>query len=170
MKTQESNIDNENQSDKIFRELVDLIIMETSEVKLEYIRQVRIWAKSDYERSIQRLNNYTQNQSDLFKNDRKAYYREQKWYHSHTYYYRITLDHHIQKEVIGAEQHYENAVHTIAQRVIKKDLDLKKIRLSHTKLKQFFDVYITDGEKTLHARTIVASGPVQRPHYRYIIT
>ena len=32
-----------------------------------------------------------------------------------------------------------------------------------------FSCWVTDGELTAHAYTIIASGPIVRPHYRYLV-
>jgi len=48
-------------------------------------------------------------------------------------------------------------------------LNVDNLQLSTSYLDPNISTKITDGKKTVNAWTIIASGPIQRPHYRYLI-
>ena len=72
----------------------------------------------------------------------------------------------------NAEAHYQNSVIKLASRIDKKGLDASKLtaKTKYSKIDLNISTTLTDGSQTLRARTIIASGPIQRPHYRYIVT
>jgi hypothetical protein len=65
--------------------------------------------------------------------------------------------------------HYENSIVKLAYRIEKKGLNLDKITVKTSHIGVNINTWITDGEQTVHAYTIIASGEIQRPHYRYLI-
>lgn len=75
----------------------------------------------------------------------------------------------LDKEMNRAEDHYEASIFKLADRLLKKGLDVDNLEMSTTMMGPNIDTVITDGKKTLHAYTIIAGGPIQRPHYRYLI-
>ena len=50
-----------------------------------------------------------------------------------------------------------------------KGLNLTKLKIINAHVGVNFETTFTDGEKTITARTVIASGEIQKPHYRYII-
>jgi hypothetical protein len=75
----------------------------------------------------------------------------------------------IKNEVLAATEHYNNSIKKLAQRVTKKGLELNKIKMTTSFFDPNINTQITDGTKTVNAYTIIASGEVQRPHYRYLV-
>ena len=57
----------------------------------------------------------------------------------------------------------------LAFRIEQKGLNTDNLKLSSSHVGVNFETAITDGTKTVRAFTIIASGPVQRPHYRYLV-
>lgn len=82
---------------------------------------------------------------------------------------KLGLEFFISKALKNAEAHYEDSIFKLAFRVIKKGLDVDNLSLSSTTLDRNFTTRITDGVKVVVAFTILAWGPVNRPHYRYLI-
>jgi hypothetical protein len=78
-------------------------------------------------------------------------------------------DKYIAKEIKKAVLHYENSIVKLAYRIEKKGLNLDKITVKTSHIGVNINTWITDGEQTVHAYTIIASGEIQRPHYRYLI-
>lgn len=74
-----------------------------------------------------------------------------------------------QKEVDAAERHYETSVIKLAARIKQKNLNVDKMKVKSAKIDVNIDTRITDGTIEVHAWTIIAEGPIKRPHYRYII-
>jgi hypothetical protein len=68
-----------------------------------------------------------------------------------------------------ADLHYEDSITKLAIRIEKKELDQSKLSVVTSHIGQNIETILTDGTKTVRAFTIIASGPVQKPHYRYLI-
>jgi hypothetical protein len=68
-----------------------------------------------------------------------------------------------------AEAHYERSILKLALCVLDKGLDESKISASSSHVGHNFDTTLTDGDKTVRAFTILAWGPIVRPHFRYLI-
>lgn len=81
----------------------------------------------------------------------------------------MTLDDYLDLEVKTAEKHYNNSILKLTERIKNEQLDLQNIKLSSSNIKENFETFITDGNKKIKAYTIIASGEVQKPHYRYLI-
>lgn len=79
------------------------------------------------------------------------------------------VEKYIEKEVIKAEKHYEASIDKLAYRIDKKGLDISKLKTITSHIGVNINTTLTDGEKTVKAFTIIAEGPIQRPHYRYLI-
>jgi len=82
----------------------------------------------------------------------------------------------IESELKNAEEHYNNSIIKLASKLYNKGiLKNEKIEVTSSKIKQNFECTIHhnfDGEKytkQTRAWTIIAEGPIQRPHYRYLI-
>ena len=69
----------------------------------------------------------------------------------------------------NAEIHYENSIEKLALRIEKKGLDQDNLSVVTSHIGVNIETTLTDGEKTVRAFTIIAGGPVQKPHYRYLI-
>ena len=65
--------------------------------------------------------------------------------------------------------HYNDSILKLALRIEKKELNQDKLELTTSHVDVNISTTITDGDKTVKAWTIIASGPVQRPHYRYLV-
>ncbi len=75
----------------------------------------------------------------------------------------------IDNEKESAENHYQDSILKLAARIEVKGLDIDKLTVSTAHVGVNIDTTITDGVKTVKASTIVASGQIQRPHYRYLV-
>ena len=75
----------------------------------------------------------------------------------------------IQKEVIKAEKHYEASIEKLAFRINEKSLDITNLKTLTSHIGVNINTTLSDGQKTVKAFTIIAEGPIQRPHYRYLI-
>ena len=62
---------------------------------------------------------------------------------------------------------------SIAARISKKEFDVNNIKISEVKNDpKFFEMVITDGKKTLYARSIIAASysSYMKEHLRFILT
>lgn len=75
----------------------------------------------------------------------------------------------VNKAMANAEAHYQHSIEKLAFRIDQKNLNQEKIEMITSHMDVNIETIITDGEKTVKAWTIIASGPVQKPHYRYLI-
>lgn len=88
-----------------------------------------------------------------------------------TYYSIIAsgYDKYLMKELKYAELHYEKSLHKLISRVESKGLIVDNIKIKSNSIDVNINLILTDGEKSVKAWTIVAEGPIQRPHYRYLV-
>ena len=82
---------------------------------------------------------------------------------------RMGLDKYVAKQIELAIAHYENSIIKLAQRVMRKDLNLNNIEMQTSVMDVNIETIISDGNKSVRAWTIIASGAVQKPHYRYLV-
>ena len=82
---------------------------------------------------------------------------------------RMGIDKYVEKERKRAENNFQASVEKLAARIEKKGLDQSKLVVETAHLDVNITTTLTDGEQTVKAWTIIASGPVQRPHYRYLV-
>jgi len=84
--------------------------------------------------------------------------------------FRIGIEAWVNKAEKAAKDHYDNSILKLRNRLAAKGIgtnfDIKSSRLGVN-----FDMTIRDNDtgQTVRAWTIVASGPIQRPHYRYLV-
>lgn len=78
------------------------------------------------------------------------------------------LDSLIQSELRNAENHYNSSIIKLANRLVKKGVT-ENFTIISGKVQQNFEMVITSENKTIRAYTIIASGEIQRPHYRYLV-
>ena len=82
---------------------------------------------------------------------------------------KIGIEGFITNEIDSAKKHYDSSIVKLAQRIERKGLDLNNIKMETSFIDVNIETTITDGVKFVTAHTIVASGQIQRPHYRYLI-
>jgi hypothetical protein len=75
----------------------------------------------------------------------------------------------IAKELEKAEKHFKASLEKLALRIQKKELNIETMEVQSAHVGVNLEITFTDGDKTVRAFTIIASGEVQRPHYRYLI-
>lgn len=82
-----------------------------------------------------------------------------------------TKEQYILEEVNKAELHYQNSIIRLADRLAYKNLETDKLtaETSYSEIDVNIETEITDGKQTVKAWTIIASGPIQRPHYRFLV-
>lgn len=174
------------------KNLVNTLRTATEELKNRYFESVKGWSAKEYETIIARLywgpvewckffgieprieeSRYKPGKKEIFY-PRNFYntslsrdlYREQEKARKMG---NLTAEQYIAKELERAGKHYEDSLLKLAFRIEKKGLNIEALKVSSGFVGVNFEATITDGEKTVRAFTIIASGPIQRPHYRYLI-
>lgn len=79
------------------------------------------------------------------------------------------FDSYLGREMKRAEAHFESSLAKLSDRIEKKEFDIEKLRVFTSHVGINIDTVLSDGVKTVRAWTVIASGPVQRPHYRYLV-
>jgi hypothetical protein len=143
-------------------ELIEKLQNETKELKAAFLENTKEWAKAEYVRLQDFANDFETNYN---VNNERKYYSLPNCVTSKKGTAEMFIDIQIKK----ASTHYTNSIEKLALRIEKKGLDLNKIKLSTTYLDPNISTIITDGKKTISAYTIIASGMIQKPHYRYLI-
>lgn len=74
-------------------------------------------------------------------------------------------------EINAAERHFSNSIDKLAYRIREKSLNIEKMKISNNSSIRGngIDTTITDGTNVVNAWTIIAEGPINRPHYRYLV-
>lgn len=146
--------------------LVGLLTEQTQDLKASYLQQVEVWATEQIQINIARREKYHRSRKADYRTE-KEYYQEQKWvYSAPGYSFGPAL---ITKSLEMAAAHYEDSIAKLAARIIKKGLNEENITVRNGSIGVNINITITDGTKTVRAFTIVASGMIQRPHYRFLV-
>jgi len=144
--------------------LIDLLKKETESLKIQYLEMTEKWAVTEFENLRQFAKDYRHGKFG-FAEASKKYYRLP--------YYIVNsngkVEHHVEKMVKNAIEHYEFSIEKLADRIEKKGLNVETLKTSTTHIGVNIETTLTDGEKTVRAFTIIAEGAVQRPHYRYLV-
>jgi len=177
------------------KSLKEQLIDATQDLKEAYINKTIEWAKKDYELAKKKdkwtINDWCE-YLDLtprvvyrsadngfafpegFYNTRKS--REySRMLNEIQSILRIPIEKYIEKEVKRAEMHYEQSIEKLVLRLIRKGVDESKpFEITSQRIGVNFECMIqfhntSNEEKYVKAWTIVASGSVQRPHYRYLV-
>jgi len=77
-------------------------------------------------------------------------------------------DTYIQDEVNKYSEDFDMKLSKLAGRMDNKGFK-SEIKVTSEHVGVNFSCWVTDGELTAHAYTIIASGPIVRPHYRYLV-
>lgn len=149
--------------------LLENLQQQTASFKEMDIRKTEDWAKEQAKRNIARWNFFQKNAGN-----KKAFSSLQSYYDEEKWFYRVKpyeLDEkmyaeHARKE---AEQHFEDSLCKLCARILKKDMRIETLMIDVRHVDVNLECEIWDGIQRVTAYTILAWGPIYRPHYRYII-
>jgi hypothetical protein len=156
----------QNNTKTIDMSLVQILKNETQSLKAQYVKMTAEWAAKEFETLRQFANDYTSGKFGFKNGDiEKKYFRLP--------YYIINsngkVEQHIEKMVNNAEAHYEVSIQKLSARIEKKGLNQNTLTTVTSHVGVNIETTLTDGAKTVRAFTIIASGAIQKPHYRYLI-
>jgi len=142
--------------------LVEKLTEQTQELKTSFIEKTIEWSKEEYSRLKDFVNDYQTNY-DVSK--------EKKYFSLPSCVVNMNgkVEEYIDIQVKKAEKHYSNSIEKLALRIAKKGLNESNLKMTTSYLDPNISTTITDGVKTIKAFTIIASGMVQKPHYRYLV-
>jgi hypothetical protein len=144
--------------------LLDILKKETQSLKEQYIALTKEWAEKEFDHLRQWARDYQLGKFG-FGVASKKYYRLPNYILNRN----GKVEQHIEKKEKEAIEHYENSIEKLAARIEKKGLDIARLKTVTAHVGVNIETVLTDGTKTVRAFTIIASGEVQRPHYRYLI-
>lgn len=153
------------------KKIVEILKKETKSLKTQYVEMTEKWAKNEFNRinAIKEI--------DII-NERGWKNRIGRMEHtkaSYAYWNNIRRatskgsEVFVKDAIKNAEEHYENSILKLADRIEKKRLNVSCLKVKTSHIGVNIDTILTDGKKTVNAFTIIASGEIQRPHYRYLI-
>ena len=148
--------------------LAERLTAETQELKKTYIEMTIEWAKEDFEATKEWIRKaYKKQREEISKSEYWAI--ERKIMRLPSYFWNGDVNDHVEKMVKAAQKHYTNSIAKLALRIEKKGLNQDKIEMTTGFVDVNITTTITDGEKVVRAWTIIASGDIQKPHYRYLV-
>lgn len=162
------------------------LFQETQSLKNQFIHKMKEWANNHYDKVLERKN-WNEGQwcrflgiKPVIKNNEKESFPS-GFYNS--FYYKeydknkqeirklnnMGKEKYVNKSIEKAEEHYENSIYKLANRLRKKGIDENNITIKTSHMGVNIESIISDGKKTIKAYTIVAGGEIQKPHYRYLV-
>jgi truncated hemoglobin YjbI len=167
--------------------LLGILTRETASLKEQYVALMAEWASAEYERIEKVANAPYPKYVDYVKPAEprpanfKGFWTGQD-YEGQKRYNKALNARHTANNIVeqgceaflvkmrnAALAHYEDSVRKLAARIEKKGLNVANLVVKTAHVGVNIETTLTDGEKTVRAFTIIASGPVQKPHYRYLI-
>jgi hypothetical protein len=172
--------------------LTEKLRSETESLRVQYVEKMAEWAVREYERAVEKKSWSAKEWAERYGVEAvwvEASYMSSKgfwsfprgFHNSRTAVkyerekndaYRIAgmgREAYVEKMKKAANEHYEQSIEKLSARLEKKGLNTERLEMKTSHIGVNIETAITDGEKMVRAFTIVASGPVQRPHYRYLI-
>jgi len=172
--------------------IIDLLKVELEPLRIMYLEKTKEWAKVDFARvsEMASLTEYelhqkygkelgTEGSAGMIRKQRIAkgmhtlyveYEVRDRWYTSKEVVKR-GLEEYLERARKNAETHYQSSIVKLAGRIDKKKLNIDKMKAitKYSKVDVNISTILSDGEKSVRAWTIIASGEIQRPHYRYLV-
>jgi hypothetical protein len=174
------------------KNVLDLLKQYTEDLKIDYINKCKNWEEFNYNKRFIELNEIKNIPTDTkewydyfqlkyvekkYQND-KIYYvpANTKEYHK-TRSYIVKLISYInngkENAILKAEKnallHYLNSLDTLCQRIEQKQMNIDKMSIIKSGIDLNIELVLSDGVVTIKAWTIIASGEIQKPHYRYLV-
>lgn len=149
------------------KKIVEILKKETKSLKTQYVEMTEKWAKKEFNRL---LNSNCEGTAILIRG--KYYPKNNSLTQSEISKINslnLGKEVFLKKAIDSAKEHYENSILKLADRINKKGLNVDALKVKTSHIGVNIETTLTDGIKTVNAFTIIASGDIQRPHYRYLI-
>lgn len=159
------------------KNLIAQLTKETSTFRAEYMKQYEEYVRAEYISTSEKYGNTCNGLSEKMEEELNLNCSIQNSSEHFRKYQKVEniisavchwFDEEIAKEVRKAEKTFDAKIEKLAFRLEKKGFK-NTVKVSGMYTDGDLSCTITDGEQTAHAYTIIASGPVQRPHYRYLV-
>jgi hypothetical protein len=152
--------------------LQDALIEKTRDLKDLFIDESAKYAENEYNSLMQKkswtyqqwVDNYLVKSSAGPTLSRKGHHERDRVYLA----YKMGPEAWIKKATDAAYAHYNNSISKLTDRLTKKGIG-SNFNIKASRLGVNFEMIIEDDHTIVRAWTIVASGHIQRPHYRYLV-
>jgi hypothetical protein len=144
--------------------LTELLKKETETLKVQYIAMTEKWAISEFNNLREWVKEYKTGKFGFGAAERRYFKLP-----FHVTNSASTVEQYVEKVVKNAELHYQTSIEKLAARIETKGLNVNNLTTVTSHIGVNIETTLTDGSKTVRAFTIIAGGPVQKPHYRYLI-
>jgi hypothetical protein len=177
--------------------LVKQLTEKTQDLKKEFVERTKEWERKKYHQCTVRLQkikstmydenghlsedfckhydlnyeikNVNGHNSVSIKYDKK-YHKSQDQFRQLKGYVELGEEYNVKVAESMAIRHYENSIHKLSARLGDKGITKEdEVIITSEKIGVNFHCYITSGDVKVHAWTIIAEGPIQKPHYRYLV-
>lgn len=164
-------------------EIEIILKREFESLRIQYMKQTEIWAnnyfnfiKKEIDRYfiwntevVNKHNKLRAQRISKFPEEPKEYQDLEKFFRQNRNIYNESKEKFVNKQLKTAQYKYESAIKKLADRIELKELNKSTLKVKTSHLGINIETILTDGIKTIKAWTITASGPIQQPHYRYLI-
>lgn len=182
-KTIKNNKQTKNQ--QVMKNLIERLTKELQILKIEYLEKTSDWAVQNYKLANERSGWSVQQFAEVFnfvprfiptgnggfytfskcENGISAERNKNKCQEIS----RLTLENYKEKCLKKAELHFLSSVEKLAGRITKKGLNIDNLEMKTGRVGVNIETLFSDGKKNVKAWTIVASGEIQQPHFRYLV-
>jgi hypothetical protein len=147
--------------------LVQALRTETEAIKNSYMAQISDWARQEFDNIVKLRIDF---HNGVIPRRTMQWVKVEKflWNQGHAII-QSGVEKFVEKQVKEAGEHYESSILKLSAKIEKKGLNIEKLEVKSGRVGVNFETTLTDGEKIVRAFTIVASGDIQKPHYRYLI-
>lgn len=153
--------------------LITILTTYTADLKITYIQQCKEWANNHFDKCVID-SKPTEQESEILKdwrnNETKAV-REQirsRMHKASEVVYK-GKDNYIASAEKNAIEHYEISLSKLAKRIADKNINVDNMKVVSSGVGVNINITLSDDNKSVKAWTIIASGYIQRPHYRYLV-
>ena len=156
--------------------LVEKLTEQLKDFKADYLKRVLEYSAQEHQsikKKYSEMLRWTFNEKTMSENEILVsvgeYYKGKKWIDKN--WKEIHMDEktfgHV--SIYRAEIHFKKSVEKLAFRMIEKGLNPAITNVVVDYVGANLNCVVSDGEKQVKAQTILAGGPVQKPHFRYLI-
>lgn len=173
-----------------FKGLIEKLREATTELKTLYIERTIVWAEERYIKALkdskktdkQWLDEWEIEYNIVEQYGKKYYkikqetssFKEQEMQRAKSeakYIVSFTQEKYIDDCRKKAERHYEGSLIKLCDRLHTKGIkDDSEFEITYGRIGVNFEITIAHHDVITYARTIIAEGPVQCPHYRYLVS
>jgi hypothetical protein len=149
-------------------DLLEILKKETNTLKEQYIEMCLSWGEKNYNTFKENINIMERN-GIFYKNNFGKTKAEDSNLNRIVSILNKGLEVYLDSIKKDAIEHYETSILKLNERILNKGLNIENIKIETSHIDVNIETVLNDGFKKVRAYTIIASGSVQKPHYRYLV-